>query len=160
MNAHDVASLAATAGRRGQVLISDEFFIYSTGRPSAALGVAGTSTVNITIQADSDFLVEKLTYNADAAGATQTDSSRLLPNVHVNLQNTGSGRNLMNVQFPLTGMFGYGALPFILPRPYLFPASSTLQIILTSFEAAVTPFVTLNFIGRKLYWGAAPPQQR
>lgn len=159
MNANEIANIAATAGRRGQILISDEFFVYTTGRPSAALGVAGTSTVNITIQADSDFLVEKLTYNADAAGATQTDSSRLLPNVHVQIENTGSGRKLMNVQFPLTGLFGYGALPFILPRTYLFPASSTLQILLTSFEAAVTPFITLNFIGRKLYWGAAPPQQ-
>lgn len=156
MNQNDVLALAAAAGRRGQVLISDEFFVYSTGRPSAALAVGGSSVANITIQADSDFLVEKMTFNADAAGATQTDSSRLLPNVHVQLENTGSGRKLMSVQFPLTGLFGYGALPFILPRSYLFPASSTLQISLLSFEAAVTPFITLNFIGRKLYWAQAP----
>lgn len=162
MNQNDVMSIAMAAGRRGQVLISDEFFVYSTGRPAAALAAGGSSTVNITIQADSDFLIEKLTYNADAAGATQTDSSRLLPNVQVLIENTGSGRKLMSVQFPLTGIFGYGALPFILPRTYLFPASSTLQIQLLSFEAAVTPFITLNFIGRKLYWGMAPaaPQAR
>jgi hypothetical protein len=138
------------------VIISDEFFIYTTGRPSAAIGVGATTTVNIAIQADSDFLVEKLTFNADAAGATQTESSRLLPNVMVLLTNTGSGRQLMNLQFPLTGLFGSGELPMILPRQYLLPASSTLQIQFVSFEAAVTPFVTLNFIGRKLYWGPGP----
>ena len=64
--------LANNAGRVGQQIISDEFYIYSTGRPAAALAVGGTSTLNISIQADSDFLIEKLSFNADAAGATQT----------------------------------------------------------------------------------------
>jgi len=151
----NMQQLAANAGRVGQVIISDEFFVYSTGRPAAALAVGGNSSVNIQIQADADFLIEKMTANADAAGATQTESSRLLPNVSVLLTNTGSGRQLMNLQFPLTGLFGSGELPMILPRQYLLPASSTMQIQLVSFEAAVTPFITLNFIGRKLYWGPA-----
>lgn len=145
--------LAANAGRPGQVIISDEFYIYSTGRPAAAIAPAGTSNINIQIQADSDFLIEKLSFNADIAGASQTESGRLLPNVSVLLTNTGSGRQLMNQQFPLTGLFGSGELPFILPRQYLLPASSTLNIQMVSFEAAVSPFITLNFIGRKLYWG-------
>ena len=149
----DMRQLAANAGRPGQVIISDEFYIYTTGRPAAAVAPAGTQTTNISIQADSDFLIEKMTFNADIAGATQTESGRLLPNVNVLLTNTGSGRNFMNVQFPLTGMFGGGELPFILPRQYLLPASSTLQIQLVSFEAAISAFITLNFIGRKLYWG-------
>lgn len=149
----NMQQLAANAGRVGQVIISDEFYVYSTGRPAAALAPAATSATNIQIQADSDFLVEKLSFNADIAGATQTESGRLLPNVHVLITNTSSGRQLMNVQFPLTGIFGGGELPFILPRQYLVPASGTMQIQLVSFEAAVSPFITLNFIGRKLYWG-------
>lgn len=149
----NMLQLAANAGRLGQKVISDEFYIYSTGRPTAALAAGGQSTQNIQIQADSDFLIEKHSFNADLAGATQTESSRLLPNVSVLLTNTSSGRQLMNLQFPLTGIFGSGELPMILPRQYLLPASSTLQIQLISFEAAVTPFITLNFIGRKIYWG-------
>lgn len=148
----NMAQLAANAGRKNQQIISDEFYIYSSGRPAAALAAGGTTQFNIAIQADSDFLIEKLSFNADAAGATQTESTRLLPNVQVLLTNTGSGRALMNLQFPLTGLFGSGELPMILPRQYLLPASSTLAIQLVSFEAAVTPFITLNFIGRKIYW--------
>jgi hypothetical protein len=147
--------LAANAGRTNQVIISDEFFIYSTGRPAAALAPAATSTTNISILNDSDFLVEKLSFNADIAGATQTASGLLLPNVSVLLTNTSNGKQLTNVQVPLTGFFGTGQLPFILPRQYLIPASSTLQIQLISFEAAISPFITLNFIGRKIYWGPA-----
>lgn len=149
----NVNQLAANAGRPGQQIINDEFFIYTTGRPAAGLAAAGQSATNIQIQADSDFLIEKLSFNADIAGATQTESTRLLPNVSVLLTNTGSGRQLMNLQMPLTGLFGSGELPMILPRQYLLPASSTLQIQLVSFEAAIVPFITLNFIGRKLYWG-------
>lgn len=150
--------LAANAGRIGQVVISDEFYIYTTGRPAAAIAPAATTSTNIQIQADSDFLIEKLSFNADVAAATQTESSRLLPNVHVLLTNTGSGRQLMNVQMPITGLFGSAELPFILPRQYLLPASGTLQIQLVSFEAAISPFITLNFIGRKIYWGPAGSQ--
>ena len=144
--------LAMNAGRVGQVIISDEFYIYTTGRPAVGLALLGTSTTNIQIQVDSDFLIEKMSFNADLAGAAQTETSRVLPNVNVLLTNTASGRNLMNVQFPLTGVFGGGELPFILPRQYLLPGSSTLQIQLVSFEAVSVPFITLNFIGRKLYW--------
>lgn len=147
--------LAQNAGRAGQRIISDEFFVYSTGRPAAGLAPAGTSNLNLQIQADADFLIEKLSFNADVAAAAQTESSRVLPNITVQLTNTSSGRALFSSQFPLTGIFGSGELPMILPRQYLLPASSTLQIQLVSFEAANTVFVTLNFIGRKIYWGPA-----
>lgn len=151
----NMAQLAANAGRKNQVIISDEFYVYTTGR-LATLAAAGVATANIQIQADSDFLIEKLSFNADVAGATQTESSRLLPNINVLLTNTGSGRQLMSQQFPLTGLFGGGELPMILPRQYLLPASCTLQIAMVSFEAAISVFLTLNFIGRKIYWGPAP----
>ncbi|MGH8742848.1 MAG: hypothetical protein ACREUY_01065, partial [Burkholderiales bacterium] len=106
----NMIQLARQANRPGQEIISDEFYVYTTGRPAAGLAAGGVSQSNIQIQNDSDFLIEKLTFNADIAGATQTDSSRLLPNVSVLLINTSSGRQLMNVQFPLTGIFGNGQL--------------------------------------------------
>ena len=155
----NMQQLAANAGRKNQVIISDEFFIYSTGRPAAGIAAAGgVQTVNIQILADSDFLIEKLSFNADLAGVAQLHGTRIVPNVNVLLTNTGSGRQLMNLQLPLTGIFGSGELPMILPRQYLLPASSTLQIQMVSFEAAAVPFVTLNFIGRKIYWGVAGQQ--
>ena len=128
-----------------------DFFVYSTGRPAAAIAPAGVSTVFINIQADADFVIEKLTYSADIAAAAQNIGNLTSPNVLVLMTSTGSGIQLMNVSVPLSGIFGTGLLPFILPYPRVLPANSQLQITLTSFEAAQSPFITLNFIGRKLY---------
>lgn len=149
----DMQTLARLAGRQNQKLIAQQFFIYTTGRPAAGLAaLVGTQTFNINILADSDFLVEKLTYNCDVAAAAQTDSTRIIPNVKVMLTNTSNGNNIMNVNADVSALFGTGQLPFILPVPYLLPATSTLQGVLSGFEAAAVDFVTLNFIGRKLFW--------
>ena len=137
---------ALPAPRRRQ-----DFFTYSTGRPAAALAPAGVAQLFINIQADADFVIEKLTYAADIAGAAQNIGNLTSPNVLVLLTSTGSGIQLMNIAAPLSSLFGTGTLPFILPYPRVLPANSQLQITLTSFEAAVSPFITLNFVGRKLY---------
>jgi hypothetical protein len=127
-----------------------DFFTYSTGR-LATLAAAGISNNFLNIQADADFIVEKLTFAADTAGAALTFNTYPAPNVLVLLTSTGSGQQLMSSPVPLASMFGHGWLPFILPMPRVLPANSQLQITLTSFEAAVSWFLTLNFIGRKLY---------
>jgi hypothetical protein len=127
-----------------------EYFNYSTGR-LAAITVGATVNTSIIIQADADFLVEKLTYYADLAGVAQTYSARIVPNVTVLITASSSGVQIMNNPVPIPSMFGEGDLPFILPSPRLLGANSQLQIQLVSFEAAVTPAITLNFHGRKLY---------
>jgi hypothetical protein len=127
-----------------------DYFTYSTGR-LATLAAAAVSTTFLNIQADADFIVEKLTFAADTAGAALTFNTYPAPNVLVLLTSTGSGQNLMSAPVPLASMFGNAFLPFILPMPRVLPANSQLQITLTSVEAAVSWFLTLNFIGRKLY---------
>lgn len=155
MNLEQMKSLAIAAGRPNQVLIGEEFFSYSIGRPTAAIAPLASQIGNINIQADSDFIIEKTTYAADIAGATQTFNSITVPNVNVLLVATSSGRQLMNIQLPLATIFGPAWLPFIWPKPYLLHASSTLTHTLVSFEAAISPFVTLAFHGRKLFWAPA-----
>lgn len=147
--------LALSAGRQGQHIVADEFFSYSTPRTAVAQG--GTATVNITIESNSDFLIEKMTFSADVAAAAQTWSTRISPNVQVQLNATGSGRNLLNISTDLRNLFGSGEIPFILPRAYLLPAASTLQVTFTSFEAVNANNITLSFIGRKLFWANMPP---
>lgn len=153
MNAIEMQKLAIALSRPGQVIINEQFQVYATGRPVAGVAPAGLQSPSIQIRADSDFVIEKTTFNADVAGATQTESSRLLPNVTVLLVVTSSGQQLFNVPVPLTGLFGSGELPFIWPKPFIVPASCTLQCQLVSFEAAITVFISLNFIGRCLFWG-------
>lgn len=128
----------------------EEFYCYGTGRLSA-ITAGGTLTTSITIQADSDFVIEKTTYYAHLAGAAVTVNTTVVPNVEVMLTATGSGQNLMSASVPIYAIFGTGGLPFIWPFPRLLVANSVLQISLTSFEASVTPVLSLNFHGRKRY---------
>lgn len=128
----------------------DDFFIYTPGK-FVTLGAGATLTQNINIQADSDFCLQKLTFQADLAGVAQTASGVIVPNVNVLITDSGSGRQLMNNVLPLTLIFGTGQIPFILPKPKWFAANSNVVIALTSFEAAVTPSIQLAFIGFKRF---------
>jgi len=151
------ARIAIRAGRPGQVIIAEEPWSYSTGRSAAALAPAASTTQRIQLQADADFLIEKSTYYADNAGAAQTVSTRIIPNVLVQVFYTGQ-KALWNVDQPVGCVFGSAELPFIWPRPYLIPANSLMEVASRSFEAALSLFLTYSFHGRKIYWGA--PEQR
>ncbi len=126
-----------------------DFYIYEA--ETLVLAVGGNANDTIQIEADSDFILQKLTYEADIAGAAQTANTRIVPNVLVQLTDTGSGRQLMQNPIPIPSFFGIGSIPFILPNPRLFMRNSTIQVAFTSFEAAITPSVRLAFIGYKIY---------
>lgn len=126
-----------------------DFFVYSTGRFSIAPAVPLTQ--NISIQADADFEVLKLTFSTDVAGAAQTVANGAIPNATILITDSGSGRQLMNVAVPLISLFGNGFEPFILPTPRVFSARSNIQIVITSTEAANTNNISLNFIGNKIF---------
>ncbi len=129
-----------------------EFFTYQEDFSGANTVLSGASaTGNINIQADSDFVLQKMTYYADIAAATQTDSSRVIPNATIVITDTGSGRQLMESAVPITALFGTGQLPFILPTPRLFQARSTINLIVANFDAVVDYNIRVSFIGYKLY---------
>ncbi len=129
--------------------IVKDFFVYSTGRVAVANGA--TVTTNISIQADADFEILKLTGTADIAGAAETANSRVIPNATILITDTGSGRQLMNVPVPFWALFGSAENPFILPQPKLIAARSNLQVTITSYEAANTNNIDLSFIGNKIF---------
>ena len=126
-----------------------DFYVYEALTTAIAVG-ASTNDV-IAIEADSDFICQKLTYEADLAGVAQLSGTRIIPNVSVQITDTGSGRQLMQNPIPIPSIFGSGELPFILPNPRLFMRNSTLQVAFTSFEAAATPTIRLSFVGYKIY---------
>lgn len=129
--------------------VNRDFFIYAANIETLAVG--GTDTDTIRIQADADFILQKLTYHADIAGALQVSADRVLPNVSVQLTDTGSNRQLFIEPIPIPSIFGSGQLPFILPNPRLIRKTSVLQVDFTSFEAVETPNIRLAFIGYKYY---------
>jgi hypothetical protein len=136
----------------GEKILKD-FFVYQEDFSAIANGA--TASGNINIQADSDFVVQKLTYFADIAAAVQTDSSRVIPLVSVLVTDTGSGRNLMESALPISNLFGTGEIPFILPQPKMFLARSTITVTLANFSAATTYNIRLSFIGYKIFRGVS-----
>ena len=127
-----------------------EFYAFVSKRVAVAQG-ASAVTDTIQLQADADFIIEKLCYMADIAGAAQTDSSRVVPNITVLLTSTSSGKGLMNIAMPVSSLFGTAFTPFILPKPYYLTGNSTIQIQYNSNEAVNAVNMQLAFIGRKVF---------
>jgi len=123
------------------------FYVYEV--QTLALPTGGNATDQIQVESDADFWWIKSAFFADIAGAAQTDSSRIIPNVDVQIVDTGSGRQLLNGNIPIPSIFGNGQLPFILPLPQVFKANSVVRIDFTSREAVITPNLRLAFIGYK-----------
>jgi len=67
------------------------------------------------------------------------------------IQDTGSGRNLMNQAVPVASIFGgTGSLPFILPRQRIFVARATVSVTITNISAADDiESLRLSFVGEK-----------
>lgn len=129
--------------------IRRDFYIYEA--TALALVAGGNANVIINIEADSDFLLQKFAYQADIAAAAFTFNTKPLPNVTIQLIDSGSGRQLMQNPTPVTSFMGDGQLPFILPNPRKFLANSTIQVAFANFDAAVTYNIRLAFIGYKIY---------
>jgi hypothetical protein len=129
--------------------IIDDFFAYTTGVLVLAATVGATVSNNISIQADSDFLWEKLTFFADV-GATTTESTRVIPSVTLMITDTGSGRQMFNVPVSLNAIAGPGGLPYILSRPKLFDSNSVIQITLVN-RLATAYNIEILMSGRKRF---------
>ena len=118
-----------------------DFFTYEIDFTSPI--AAGLNAVNsFTIQADSDFLWTKATFvQVNAAGS---------PLASILIQDTGSGRNLMNQAVPVTNIFGTGQFPFILPRQRIFVARAVVNITITNLDGVnAINSLRLSFIGEK-----------
>lgn len=145
---------AFTPGQRNNGVIppgNRDFFCYPAA--FAALAVAVPATTNINISADSDFYLTSLTYFADIAAALQTDATRVLPLINVQITDTGSGRQLLNAAVQVSTFAGTGDRPFRLIHPRKFARSTTIQVVATNAAVAGTVYATftLNFVGFKLY---------
>ncbi len=129
--------------------IAKDFFVYDLDFLALAFGT--TATQNVTIQADSDFVLQKMGAAADVAGAAQDDSTRVIPLATLIITDSGSGRQVMDKAIAMTTIFGDGRLPFILPQPKMFLARSNIAVTLTNYSAATTYNIRLSFIGMKIF---------
>jgi len=129
--------------------INKDFYVYEQDFDGLASGSSATGNINI--QADSDFILQKLTLFADVNGAAQVSGSRIVPLCALQVTDSGSGRQLFESAVPVPAIFGNGELPFILPTPKLFPARSTITLNVANFSASTTYNLKFAFIGYKSF---------
>lgn len=136
-----------------QSLIPDgprDYFGYTVNLGS--LAAAATANVNLAISADSDFWWTGLSYFSDLAGAAQTDSTRVIPLVTLQITDTGSGRQLFSAATPLASIAGDGSHLYRLIHPRFFARSTTIQCNGVNYSAATTYTNTyITFVGFKIF---------
>ena len=137
-----------TPGANPQV-IAEDFYTYLIRFQTLAAGA--TDNGFIQIEADSDFLIQKLTSFTDVDGTAITQETEAVPLVTTTIVDTGSGRQLMNAPVPVVSIFGSGRLPFILPTPKLFTKNSRINVNVFNFGAVDYDNLWLNFTGKKIF---------
>jgi hypothetical protein len=127
-----------------------DHYIYAAKVINLAAGT--TQSQIISIEADANFVAIKAAYFADIAGAPQTEDSKVVPLVNIQIQDSGSGRNLQNIPIPIDSLAGRGNLPFVFPIPREFSANSSLKISFENYSAATTyANVEFSLIGYKRF---------
>lgn len=132
-----------------QAMKMTDWYVYTV--PLTSIAAAANATASLNIRAHADFIIHKLTMFADVAGAVETDSSRVLPLVTLQITDTGAGKNFFSDVTPIPSLFGSGSLPFILPGPRRVAANSTLQFAYNNISAATTYRIYLSLIGVEVY---------
>lgn len=129
----------------------EDFFGYQSNVAAIAAN-GGVANDVIEIEANSYFKLTKLCCSADIAAAAQTDSSRVIPLVTLQITDTGAGRRLFDAAVPIANLMGYGGLPFILPVPRIFKPRASILLEYTSYVAAGTTYnLRVTLFGSKLY---------
>ncbi len=123
---------------------SDVMFYATNVQGLASTAPNGSSLIQI--DSGVDFYWVASTYQADLAGAAQTESTAVIPLVNVLINDTGSRKNLQNIAFPVSSIAGPGERPYRLIRPRLFRASSTINFTWTSIVAAGTTYANLFLV--------------
>lgn len=126
-----------------------DFFVYPITFSGLLAGSALQGAVQI--QADSDFELSKLTFFADIATADQTEATRVLPLVTVQITDTGTGRALFSQPVPVPAIMGDGRIPFILPTPKIFSANASVAFLVSNFSGATDYNLRIAMIGAKIF---------
>ena len=131
-------------------VIAEDFFTYNTQFEDLQSGATGNNFIQI--EADSDFLIQKLAYASFVNGDAVTFNTQDIPLCTVLIVDTGSGRQIMNNPVPISALFGDGRLPYILPTPKLFTKNSRINVSLFNFSTGTTyADIWLNFEGKKIF---------
>ena len=122
------------------------------------LAPAAVANQSLTFDAASNFIWYYAAWSAyNSAGNTGwTESTRQIPAITALITPGDTSIQMMNQAAPLSHFFGSGEMPFVLPAPRELPARSTLSVLLTNLDSAITYDIYLSFIGVKRYLTPQP----
>ena len=137
-------------------------FFYSTAFLNSAVAAGATVAQTININSDSHFIVRYFQLTAYTAGLVVATAT---PPLLIQFQDTGSGRTIFDNPQPVQNVCGgvaaaagTGALPFILPEPWLIRAGSVVTVTIVSLGAAAFNRVDVSLPGFKAFrFGATTP---
>jgi hypothetical protein len=140
-------------------------FYYSTQFTGSVVAAGATVAQNISIQADSHFVVRY--HNITVYNSPNILVFAGLAALTLNLFDTGSGRTLQDNAQAIQNLCGGaggtvggagGNLPFILPEPWLCRAGGVIQVTLGNLGTLTFPRVDFSLIGFKVFkFGATQP---
>lgn len=128
----------------------EDYFVYSIDFTNLDAGQSDNGQIQI--QADSDFKWVSAIYYITIADAVFTAETRPMPNITVQITDSGSGRQLFNQPVPVPSVFGQGVLPYMLPIPRIFKARSSIAFAIANFDAAQDDYnLRLALVGTKIF---------
>lgn len=140
------------AEKKQPELLAQNFFSYNANFSSVAAGASPIQT--LTIQSDSDFEIQKLSYGLiyDLTAAPDPLTLLAIPAVNVLITDAGTSQPWMDQPVPVYSLFGSGQLPFIMSNPKIINRKQQLTIqVFNQFTGTNIDLIALSFIGRRLY---------
>lgn len=117
----------------------------------AAIAAAGNQQQQFQVDAGSDFYWTHACMAYDLAAAAFTYTAQPIPNMSIQLADSGESYNFQNASVPVMSIFGSPGKMVRLPLPYLFAGGATVTGIVTNYDAAsATGNLRLSFIGEKI----------
>lgn len=128
-----------------------DFYTYAANLASLAPGAV--ATVNVQVEADSDFeWMKSAFFGISTITGAATFTTAELPLITVQIQDSGSGRNLFNQPVNVLNICGDGKLPNVLPVARMFRANSNISFSFTNISSATTySLIQFAMIGRKAW---------
>jgi hypothetical protein len=132
-----------------------DFYAYQATAVGVAAVIGTQATDSIAIEADANFYLTKIAGTGLIADDAPTVAPfGVIPGVSIQINDTGSGRNLFNEAVPLASIAGQAGLPFTLDYPRLVHRNSTLQVTFTQLtDNTAYSDIFLTLIGFKVYPG-------
>lgn len=117
----------------------------------SAIAAGANQQQVIQVDSGSDFLWTFAGLAYDLAAAAFVYTNQPIPNMSIQLSDSGESYNLQNAAVPVMSAFGSPGKIMKRPLPYLFAGGATITGIVTNYDAAsATGNLRLSLIGEKI----------